>query len=65
MSADEKKPPPRKRGFAAMSEERRREAAVKGAAATHAAGKAYQWTSETAKAAAEKSAVSRKEKASD
>jgi uncharacterized protein len=41
-------------GFAAMPEEKRREASAKGGRVAHAKGTAYEFTSETARAAGQK-----------
>ena len=43
-----------KRGFAAMSEEQKKQIAAKGGKAAHAKGKAYRFSSDTAKAAGKK-----------
>lgn len=43
-----------KRGFASMNPERRREICSEGGKAVHAKGKAYEWTTETARIAGRK-----------
>lgn len=47
-------PEKKKMGFATMSEEKRKAIASKGGKAAHGLGKAYQWDSDTARAASKK-----------